>query len=480
MPIIKLCRGEFIRPWAAEAAPTFKVKIEQHTMSTTDFSFGIEFLGPVILADPFRPERAEWPPAPSRVYAALIAATCEHRLGEAVLAAVRTLEGNAPAITASAASPYTPHQLAVRTAHRFNFSLLMPEPEISPASPVVAYHWRVPETAVDGIAQAVRCLSHVGRGESLVLGHVYPPGTAPAPNWVPDRQGSRRLRVPTPGRFEVLERDYQRGRATVLVEPAIAYRSVGDGPETTEGHGPWGELIALRVDRGDIRSAALLANGLRTAVLSILGNGAHPQIHGHECRDHVAWLALPNVGGLHGDGRVLGVGVLPPKHFDPEADRQLRLALLQVREIPFRSGFAQVSLPTQTVATLRHSTWAQPSKRWASATPVVLEHKVGADASRAIAQAIQRSGYPRPVKVWANVVPSLLGAVHAAETASRKHNGLPRRHAIVEFAEPIKGPLLVGGERYFGLGLFRPIARTISDAEFAGGSRSLEAPELLE
>ena len=107
MPIIKLCRGEFIRPWAAEAAPTFKVKIEQHTMSTTDFSFGIEFLGPVILADPFRPERAEWPPAPSRVYAALIAATCEHRLGEVVLAAVRTLEGNVPAITASAASPYT-------------------------------------------------------------------------------------------------------------------------------------------------------------------------------------------------------------------------------------------------------------------------------------------------------------------------------------------------------------------------------------
>ncbi|MFM8333129.1 MAG: type I-U CRISPR-associated protein Csb2, partial [Candidatus Methylumidiphilus sp.] len=325
-------------------------------MPSAEFAFAIEFLGPVMLADPFRPDLPEWPPSPSRVYAALIAAACEHRLGDAVLAALCELEGQAPAITAPAASAYSPHRLAVPTAHTVRGMALMAEPELSLDSPFVAYHWRVPAAAVDGIAAAVRCLSHVGRAESLVLGHVYAPGDAPPPNWLPDPDGQQRLRVPTPGRFQVLERDYQRGRVCVVVEPTVAYRRVGEAaaPAAT---GPWGEWIALRVAHGDIRSAALLASGLRAAVLSILGDDAHPQIHGHGQHEHVAWLALPHVGEPHGDGRVLGVAALPPRDFDAEAGRQLRHALAQVREIPLRGGRVAVGLPTRTAAALEQANW---------------------------------------------------------------------------------------------------------------------------
>ncbi|QSA97551.1 type I-U CRISPR-associated protein Csb2 [Methylococcus sp. EFPC2] len=434
-------------------------------MKTAVLSFGIEFLGPVILADPSRPDCAEWPPAPARVYAALVAAACDHGLGEDVVRALQALEGTAPAITAPHASFYPAHRIAVPTAHTFRGLALMAAPEVFPASPVVSYHWPVAADAAPLIGRAVRRLSHVGRGESLVLGDVYAAERVPEPNLVPDRTGDLYLRVPTAGRYQTLERDYLRGRCSASLDPAQPYRWLaGDAPATAQT-GPWGRLIALRTKPCDIRSAAHLAEGLRAAVLARLGDDAPAQIHGHGTHDHVAWLALPHIGGEHGDGSVLGVAALLPANMEPEAERALLTALAGLRGIPLRGRRIPVSLPAQALATLQSATWSRPSRLWASATPLVLEHRVGTDARRAVAQAIARAGYPRPIRVESGVVPYLRGAVHASETYPRREHDLPRRHALVEFAEPVTGPLLAGGERYFGLGLFKPLpfARTGND-----------------
>ncbi|MGI9213403.1 MAG: type I-G CRISPR-associated protein Csb2 [Methylococcaceae bacterium] len=428
-------------------------------------AFEIEFLGPVFLSDPTHPGRAEWPPSPARVYAALIAAVCEHELGAAVLAAVRTLEQTPPAITASDAHYYAPHSVMVPVSYSpsypFDRSQYRPQStcEISPVSPHVVYHWPIPDSVMRDLTPAVEHLTAVGRGESLVIGRVLEPGSVPPPNWIPDPGGWLPIRVPGIGRFDTLERDFQAGRATVELDLCHPYRHLEAQCDDAHFKPRWDELLVLRLNAmADIRSAALLTDALRLAVLSVLGDNAHPQIHGHAGRHHVAWSALPDVGHPHADGHLTGVGVWLPCELESEANQQLRLALTTVREISYRGRRLPVEIPRQALVALKRSTWARPAKIWASATPVVFDHRISREeeADTIMAKTIRRAGYPLPLRVNVHSVPALKGGAHAGETRCRRSTN-PRRHAIVEFDKPIHGPLLVGAERYFGLGFFKPI-----------------------
>ena len=61
-------------------------------------------------------------------------------------------------------------------------------------------------------------------------------------------------------------------------------------------------------------------------------------------------------------------------------------------------------------------------------------------------------------------VPRTLWTINQREQACVK----PQRvkvHALVEFADPVRGPVLLGAGRFFGLGLFRP-----ADSERGGPS----------
>ena len=89
---------------------------------------------------------------------------------------------------------------------------------------------------------------------------------------------------------------------------------------------------------------------------------------------------------------------------------------------------------------------------------MVLDHRVSndGDARRTVISSIARAGYPRPARAIVSQASVVQGAESAQATRPRK-SAHPRRHAIVEFDQPITGPLLAGCERYFGLGLFRPM-----------------------
>ena len=50
----------------------------------------------------------------------------------------------------------------------------------------------------------------------------------------------------------------------------------------------------------------------------------------------------------------------------------------------------------------------------------------------------------------------LLSATERAECYRPKGENAPFLHAKIEFSRPVRGPLLVGDRRYFGLGLFVP------------------------
>lgn len=119
---------------------------------------------------------------------------------------------------------------------------------------------------------------------------------------------------------------------------------------------------------------------------------------------------------------------------------------------------------------LREATWARPSTHWATVTPIALDRNPGdlrrpeglAQAARTIADACEHVGLPKPSGVEVSLSPYLAGSqpVRAFEPFPREANRLRklRVHALLQFSEPIEGPVIVGAGRYFGLGLCRPLS----------------------
>ncbi len=85
-----------------------------------------------------------------------------------------------------------------------------------------------------------------------------------------------------------------------------------------------------------------------------------------------------------------------------------------------------------------------------------------------------RAGYPMPTRV--HLSPDGPAMTLPAARFRLRRAGRLYAHATIEFDRPVRGPLLVGAERYFGLGLFLPVtlARTLSDGRAPAGSRDRE------
>ena len=91
-----------------------------------------------------------------------------------------------------------------------------------------------------------------------------------------------------------------------------------------------------------------------------------------------------------------------------------------------------------------------------------------------IAQSCAYSGLPKPLRVEPMVQSKLAGAAaalvdgrawsEAGWRLPRRDNGLahpfgsrPITHAVIEFAGPLSGPVLLGAGRFLGMGLCLPI-----------------------
>jgi CRISPR-associated protein Csb2 len=126
-------------------------------------------------------------------------------------------------------------------------------------------------------------------------------------------------------------------------------------------------------------------------------------------------------------------------------------------------------------STLKSAVWARPSRSWISATPIALDRNPGdltsADPARAerahheatetIALACRNVGLPPPTEVEVRSSVPLQGAQKARAfppfPVDPKKTRRVLVHARISFAEPVRGPILLGAGRYLGLGLMRPI-----------------------
>jgi CRISPR-associated protein Csb2 len=112
---------------------------------------------------------------------------------------------------------------------------------------------------------------------------------------------------------------------------------------------------------------------------------------------------------------------------------------------------------------------------WASCTPIVLDRHLKGTANEAreqevgqlVRQACRNIGLPEPSRVAAGKHSALEGSPSAYPSGRaprwvrwRVPESLGSRqliHAVIEFVEPVRGPVILGAGRFVGLGLFRAL-----------------------
>lgn len=388
-------------------------------------------------------------------------------------------------------------------------------PSVTPSEPVVWLRWDVPlpeihRPALEALAARVARLGH---SSSLVACSLA--AAAPPPTLVPDPDGPEVLRVPGPGQRARLEEAHARHLG---VEPRVSrlrfarYAPPGDADAPTVPSSVLaGDWIVLRRTGGPrlpATAAVSVARALRAALMTHADQPVHELISGHapdgtrSLFPHLAIVPLPDVGHPHADGALLGVALVIPGAADPvgrraalralgrwEAHERERAGLDDADAPPLRVllGAAGV-LEVERVAWgdpprqgLRADTWAGPARAWVSVTPVALDRNPGAldhrdrdraaaawaEAEAALVAACGRLGLPAPVTVTASPAPQVPGSVPARAFPPFPPDAARLRrvkvHARLEFAEPVRGPLLLGAGRFFGLGLFRPLREDPSD-----------------
>lgn len=345
-------------------------------------------------------------------------------------------------------------------------------------------------------------VTRLGHSSSLVRCSVT--DRAITPTLLPTREGDIVLRVVGEGQLDRLEREFERHQATkhrVLPARPQRYRRASDPSaserEPVESSVFTGDWILFE-RRGGARllssRSADLSRALRNAVLEAngLGDPLPAVLSGHEAdgsrteRPHVAFVACPFVGYPHADGSIQGCAiVLPRDTSDDDRERLLRLlAAWENRAAPHRlvevagEGLPPVQLERVLVTekdSLAPERWSRAATRFVTATPIALHRHPGnlrsnregtaaraaREAAQTIAEACQHIGLPRPVSVEVSLAPLLSGAQPVL--AFRPWPDRPGRfararvHAEIRFEKPVRGPVLLGAGRYFGLGLCLPV-----------------------
>jgi CRISPR-associated protein Csb2 len=212
---------------------------------------------------------------------------------------------------------------------------------------------------------------------------------------------------------------------------------------------------------------------------------------------HLAFVPLADVGFPYSSGSILGLALIPPRDFTVRT-RDLLIEAIRGAELDAAgangSTSSAASKPPPLRLTLgRHGVlhlrrlrelsprkallparWIGPARRWYSASAIALGRNPGdlhardavrtgkamEAAERTIAADCVNIALPEPVAVWIHRRSLLNGAPAANRFMPFPDQGNgPRRvcvHAEILFDKPVRGPVILGAGRYFGVGLCAP------------------------
>lgn len=385
-------------------------------------------------------------------------------------------------------------------------------PVVLPETPTFAFLWPTADPSPHRPALERLCarVTRLGHSSSLVRCVVVDRDVTPT--LVPSDEGDVVLRVVGPGQLERLDRAFEHHKgekSRVLPARPQRYRAASNvtaPPPQAKSVFSTDWVLFERV--GGSRPLASrttdLARALRAALIEIHGSQDLPAtLSGHSEsgpteRPHVAFVPLPFVGNEHADGALMGCALVLPRELarrDRElllrlvakwekerADERGRLTLAGGTLPPFQVRRVDVSAKDSlkpdrwcSLPPLPDQTWRRPAKRFITATPIALDknpgnlrsnqdrtaHKAALEAQQNISDACLRVVGARPFSIEVSLAPLIPGAQHVRDFLPWP--GRPGRtprvrvHADIRFEAPVRGPLLLGAGRYFGLGLCLPV-----------------------
>ena len=436
----------------------------------------------------------EWPPHPSRLLSALVAAWGDSGADPKLRPALEWIEKqDPPEIHAGDLAGRKPVQVFVPV----NDNARLPEdrprkgrtfPSGVLSCPEVYFVW--PHAPEPGVRLALDTLlertSSLGHSACLVAAEIQDSAPTNGLNmWRPMPGGQIRLRVPYEGRITELERSFERFRRdpSKVNRPGRGKTAVYGAPEKAEqpaARGCFDRMIVLRRDAGpraSLRSTLSVTAALRGALMSLAPQTVPEYLSGHAPgstpeqpvrseRAHVALVPLPFVDAAHATGDLLGVAALLPAALTT-GERQVCWDVMSgVAKLEMGWGWWDVSLTDAEEArsNLLPGAWCRPATVWSTVTPFVFDRypkdPYGTEAEQVVRLAIERIGLPAPRDVDLHYNPWHTGVPKASLfPPAPARNGKPRRyhcHVRLEFAQPVAGPLAAGAGRFYGYGLFRP------------------------
>lgn len=448
----------------------------------------------------------DWPPQPDRVFSALVASWAGRGEAPEERKALEWLERqNAPDVVAGDATHRTtvevfvpPNDLRASRAAK-TYLRVLPErrprqprrfPAARPDNPTMALCWRAePEHVVLAALQSIaRDVPYIGHSASLTrcrfsIGE--PSGTGqPARLWVYG------------GRLQELKRAHVANPVRPMIAPGAAVsRPV---PQPTVPPRDWLVLEIVGGETPDIRAAPVLCRLLRQAVMSGysragLGAAIPAAVSGHDADgapttdDHLAIAPMSFAGFPHADGRLMGFALIPPRNlglldlpgflrafeavapFDEARERRVLSLKVKGSLMPLQLAPATTDGPRS----LSPRPYLKEARVWGSVTPMVLDRHLkrrdDEEIRRLVAEACVRADLlpPEPARIVVGKHAAVDGAAAAWPSARgpkwlrwRLPPSLTTRwltHAVIDFGQPVPGPVLLGAGRFNGLGLFRGI-----------------------
>ena len=434
----------------------------------------------------------EWPPAPSRLFAALVAADgtgqrCRVTDGSELLWFEQL---SAPLIYADpqvAHQPLHPRYVvkhadgpAKRTHQEYvarSRTTFRPGARVAMRDPHVVYRWDVdvPDPVLKSMQRRAARVGYLGTADSPARVRIETRMPQPTPDlaFEPDDRGDLVLGVPQPGDIRILDRMHQQWRergASVsrLQFPALRHEARYRSPRSIVTPDS-GEVVAwLRLGTGvSGRRVSTLTALFKEAVLSQHQriHGDPPAVlHGHGFAERgyeiARLLALPDVGYPHSRGRIHGLALWMPPNADDLARRKARDAAFSIRRLTGRGVDVTVA-PREDESrpmAANPTRWLRRSRRWATAFPAIHERHCPLDLAE-LSRWCRHAGLPEPVAFRSGRTPFVTGAADLAPVEVNRPGrpGLRYSHVELQFAKPISGPVAIGGGRQRGFGLCVPV-----------------------